>query len=67
MVADTLSCGATVAAFAACVAANDVEAIVNKLAKMARVVRFMFFSPHVRSRLPLRRLCRVGQEKLNFL
>jgi hypothetical protein len=43
MVAETLSVGAMLATPAADVAANDVEAIVNKLAKMARVVRFMSF------------------------
>src|SRR4051812_33622880 len=43
MVAETLSVGATVATPAACVAANDVEAIVNRVTRMARVVRFMSF------------------------
>jgi hypothetical protein len=53
MVADTVSCGATVATPAADVAANDVEAIVNKLTKMARVVRFMSFFSSCSFPLPL--------------
>jgi hypothetical protein len=42
-----------VATPAADAAANDVEAIVNKLAKMARVVRFMSFFSSCSFPLPL--------------
>jgi len=67
MVAETLSVGAMLATPAADVAANDVEAIVNKLTKMARVVRFMSFFSSCSFLVATRRLCRVGQEKLIFM
>jgi hypothetical protein len=41
IVAETFSVGATVAAPAACVAAKDVETIVNSVARMASVKRFI--------------------------
>jgi hypothetical protein len=67
MVAETVSVGATLATPTADVAANDVEAIVNKLAKMARVVRFMFFfsscSFPIATSTPLPR----GSGKIEFL